>query len=257
MKLSQTTLGGISVLEVSEWRDQGLVHGFCGRDLDLRDGASWVRFAAAAALPEQIQLLRQVHGTAVLDAEAIESGAQPLDADGWLSRVHRCSERPVVLGIKTADCFPVILFAPAAGYVGVLHCGWRGTVDGILPQALSRLFALGVKPTDIEIAIGPGAQACCYEVQDDVVALLNHALKMAGESQGDLLLRRSGRNTFADVGRLLEQQALGAGISRERIARSLACTICSTKYFSHRREKALAGRQLSFVCPTLRAKFIS
>ena len=41
-----------------------------------------------------------------------------------------------LLGIKTADCVPVLLVAPQKKVAGALHAGWRGTDKAICLRAV-------------------------------------------------------------------------------------------------------------------------
>ena len=150
---------------------------------------------------------RQVHGThVVVDGEGGE------EADGQLTT------RPGVAAIVlTADCLPVALAAPGAA--GVVHAGWRGLAGGVLEAGVA---ALGSGP--VAAAIGPGIGPCCYEVGDDV------------------------RAVFASSGRTLDLKAVArarlqaAGV--QEIHDCGLCTACDPRrFFSHRRDRGITGRQ--------------
>jgi polyphenol oxidase len=124
--------------------------------------------------------------------------------------------------VLTADCLPVALGCPRA--VAMLHAGWRGLAAGVLEQGVSALAELaGSQP--IAAVIGPGAGACCYEVGQEVHAALT------GEA-------RAGR---IDLRAIARRRLLAAGVAEVRDA--AICTICDARFFSHRRDGAVAGRQ--------------
>jgi copper oxidase (laccase) domain-containing protein len=87
------------------------------------------RRRVAAHLPGSARWLRQVHGTAVLDADDMPAGAHadaPPSAD---AAVTRCANVPLV--VLVADCLPVLLAARDGTVIGVAHAGWRGLAAGV------------------------------------------------------------------------------------------------------------------------------
>src|SRR5437764_5299483 len=77
----------------------------------------------------------------------------------------------VLLGVKTADCVPVLLADARRSACAAVHAGWRGTLAEVVRRALARLGEeFGTDPSDVRAAIGPAAPACCHAVGPDVVA---------------------------------------------------------------------------------------
>jgi copper oxidase (laccase) domain-containing protein len=59
----------------------------------------------------------------------------------------------------------ILLADPRTRAVAAVHAGWRGTVDGVVVEALNRMRAeYGSNPSELWAAIGPGIGKCCYEV---------------------------------------------------------------------------------------------
>lgn len=111
-------------------------------------------------LPGPPRWLRQVHGTAVHDADG-PPGAQELpQADAAVTR--RASQ---VLGVLTADCLPVLFCARDGSEVGVAHAGWRGLAAGVLEATLAGLNAA---PGEILAWLGPAIGPVSYEVGEEV-----------------------------------------------------------------------------------------
>ena len=53
----------------------------------------------------------------------------------------------VAIGVRTADCIPVLLYDPVRRVVGAAHSGWRGSVNKIAAQAvLAMVKKFGSKP---------------------------------------------------------------------------------------------------------------
>ncbi|HEV1997982.1 MAG TPA: polyphenol oxidase family protein, partial [Candidatus Dormibacteraeota bacterium] len=85
----------------------------------------------------QVVSAQQVHGSTVAVVHLCENcgpGNRIPHTDGLIT------EEPWPLMIRVADCFPVIVYEPSEKLVAVVHCGWRGTVAGILPRAVTRLI---------------------------------------------------------------------------------------------------------------------
>jgi purine-nucleoside/S-methyl-5'-thioadenosine phosphorylase / adenosine deaminase len=171
----------------------------------LRSLAGDVRIARCA----------QVHGTRVVTA-----GDGRPEADGIVTDVTG-----VAALVITADCLPVALSVPGA--VAMLHAGWRGLAGGVLEQGVAALRELGATGS-VTAAIGPGAGGCCYEVGDEV------------------------RDAFADVPEAID----GRNVDLKTVARARLhaagavevhdagiCTICDERFFSHRRDRGITGRQ--------------
>ena len=75
----------------------------------------------------------------------------------------------VLLGIKVADCMPVIVADRKRKAVGVFHAGWRGTVQRIVEKGIGEMRRqLGCDPEDLLAVLGPGIGGCCYEIGEEV-----------------------------------------------------------------------------------------
>jgi len=213
----------------------GLVHGFEQRA--PRDGAetheeSRARVAEALEGAGRLLLLKQVHGTSVVEApwDAMpEADASVAAGAGWL------------LGIKTADCLPVLLVDPESRRVAAVHAGWRGTAAGIAARAVEALVTRGSRPEDLRAALGPGIGPCCYEVGDE----LREAFGTAGA--GAFRPGPNGR-PHLDVRAANVRQLLDAGLRPGAIHHVADCTRCRADlYHSYRRDGKAAGRMISFV----------
>jgi len=210
-----------------------LVHGFeqPGRETESHD-AGCARVARALEGAGRLLLLRQVHGTTVVEPPwegTPEADASVAAAPGLL------------LGIKTADCLPVLLVDPERRLVAAAHAGWRGTAQGVARRAVEALAARGSRPENLVAALGPGIGSCCYEVGEDV--------REAFGPDGPAFFRPgpSGR-PHLDVRAANVRQLVEAGLRAEAIHHLAECTRCRADlYPSYRRDGAAAGRMISFV----------
>ena len=180
---------------------------------------------------------RQVHGASVVRADRAADAS--CDCDAVIS-----SQPGLVLGVRTADCVPVLLWHPASGMAGAVHAGWRGVAAAIVPAAVK---AMDVPPAEIRAAIGPAIGLCCYEV-DDATAAQVHAVAPEAATQPT----RAG-HVRIDLRAGVSGQLSRAGV--RVIAATGGCTSCDpgSRFFSHRRDKGVTGRHLSFVVAGARA----
>jgi polyphenol oxidase len=184
----------------------------------------------------------QVHGADIrVVREAAEAQSRPY-ATGDEDRCDALvSDRTqTLLGVKTADCVPVLLGDPRTGAFAAVHAGWRGTLASICIQTVKRLHReYDSRPEDLRVAIGPAAGVCCYEVGDDVI----DAFKARFSGAAELFTATRAGHARIDLFQANRDQLLGVGVAAEKIHTSPHCTMCRTEtYFSYRREKTLHGK---------------
>lgn len=148
--------------------------------------------------------------------------------------------RTILLGIKTADCVPVLMGDTRTGASAAVHAGWRGTAASIVQNALERMREeYGTRPADVRAAIGPAAGACCYEVGSEVI----EAFRQNFPDSDALFTPTRPGHARVDLQRANREQLIAAGVVAERIHTAPLCTMCRTDlFFSYRREKSSHGR---------------
>ena len=111
-------------------------------------------------------LLDQTHGTHVqiVDDTFLKTytSEKPPKGDGLVTRAPYIS-----IGIRTADCGPVLWAEPKAGIVAACHAGWRGALDGILEETFQTICRLGGDPQNIIAVLGPTISGKNYQINDD------------------------------------------------------------------------------------------
>jgi len=168
---------------------------------------------------------RQVHGTTVRRATEPPSAERPYThEDGQATALTDAAAIVFV-----ADCLPVLL--AAEGGVAALHCGWRPLAGGIVEEGLRALRDVGGRGP-VVAALGPSARGCCYEVGEEV-----HEHFAAYDA------RRGERNL--DIAAVARAQLEAQGVEFIDVG---LCTICDERFFSHRRDKGITGRQAGVVC---------
>lgn len=241
-----TRIGGVS----NEVHTSALNLAFGRGDSEAAVLENLLRFADAVGFDkESVISLPQIHSANVIEVGKSDCGRgyfkNPCgECDGYLT-----AETGVTLGVKTADCVPIILEAEDENgriiAVSALHAGWRGTVAGIAENGVNALINKGAEPFRIRAAIGPSIGHCCFEVGEEFPEAVE---KARGKSFAEKFVTRRGERLFADIKGMNFQILVDCGVPSENIDLSDECTYClEDKYYSHRRMKGVRGTMLSVV----------
>ena len=186
-----------------------------------------------------VVFLHLVHGASLLHVDSAflagyKSEKFVQGCDGAFTSLQ--GAKRVVLTVKTADCLPVFLFDPKTKASALLHCGWRGTRDCLLPKCIRRLaLERGVKASELLICFGPRIGRENYAVGKEFAGMFPRSVAKDGNR---LLFDLAGENRL---------QALDCGAAAGNIADSGLCTYANAKdFFSFRRE-GLSGTMISFI----------
>ncbi len=225
----------------------GLIHGFSRRlpksvNVSSKRHAMPDTFSIRASLGAPgcpLHTLTQVHGNTIVHMGRKEV-TPAREADGMLT-----TEQNVLLGIKTADCVPLLLVAPHKRSVGALHAGWRGTQKAIALRAVEICAEQwDVAPTQLWVALGPSIGGCCYQVGHEIGEPL---FARWGDGQPTTWNRR-GDKGYLDLRAINRMQLIQAGVPQTQIHSVGPCTFCHPdELTSYRREGAQAGRQFSVI----------
>lgn len=185
--------------------------------------------AALSGRIDHLSWCRQIHGSIVLNADAVSGPVARLgDGDGLIATRPRTG-----VAVWTADCVPVLI--AGAGVVASVHAGWRGCAADVLGAALNEIrSAVGIGPDRLRIALGPAVCGRCYTVGRDVLDAL------AGYDLDPTLWRAGDR---VDLRGFLAARAAALGVLEDRIETVGGCTVESPALASYRRDGDAAGRQ--------------
>ncbi|MEK9143050.1 MAG: peptidoglycan editing factor PgeF [Patescibacteria group bacterium] len=192
----------------------GVIHGFSSRKAgDMRyEAGNRKRFTSALGLSASPVFARQTHSNAV-------------PGDGLVSNTF-----PVA--VISADCVPVLLVDPESKVYAAVHAGWKGTLGGIVGNAVGEMVLMGAEARRIYAFIGPHIGACCYSVPEERVKVFTEAFgrdeKMAFTVKGEWHM---------DIGWVNFRQLLEEGISQDHIDAPPTCTSCqNNEFFSYRKD---------------------
>jgi len=183
---------------------------------------------------EDLGLPRQTHTTHV---EWVEAPGRPAETDAVItSKVGLC------LGVKTADCIPVLLYDTQKRIVAAIHAGWRGTVGRIVSKTIDEMGSNG---TNLHAIIGPGISMDCFEVGDEVY----EAFLLAGFPMKRIARlypsSRGGERWHLDLWEANKWLLEEMGVNDIHVAR--ICTRSTTDYYSARRETINTGRNYNCI----------
>jgi YfiH family protein len=171
----------------------------------------------------------------------VDHDLEPIIADAVVTL-----RKDIVIGVKVADCVPVLIFEKTKGVIAAVHAGWRGTAAGILKKTVQTMIdRFHAVPGEMLLAIGPAIGRCSYGVDYDVM----HAVTRA-TGQGMYHTEKGGKY-FLDLPSANRHQALSMGVPEDRIWVSGDCTFCNPdRYYSYRYAKGTTGRQGGFIART-------
>ena len=152
--------------------------------------------------------------------------------------------RGAPVAVVTADCVPVLLVEPVAKVCAAVHAGWRGTLGGIIGNAVEAMTRTDAHTERIYAAIGPHIGGCCYDVPqgrvDAFVKRFGTDAKMAFQSDGKWHL---------DIGWLNHRQLIESGLLPGHIDAPPTCTSCQNdEFFSYRKDtKETYGEMMAVI----------
>lgn len=205
-----------------------------------------------AVLPRIVLPLHQVHGIqiGVVDAQHCSSE----DFNGYDALV---TNQSITIGVKTADCIPILLYDPVHKAVAAIHSGWRGTVQKIVHHAISKMsLNYGTAAQDLIAVIGPGIGFDSFQVGEEVTQAFADAgfpLDKCWRWDGPPLLQAAQGPGSMQGGHHIDLKAankwllMGVGVPEENIQVSDIDTYTDARFFSARREGRHCGRIITSI----------
>jgi YfiH family protein len=191
-------------------------------------------FGTRMANPATAITLCQIHSDRVWNAHRLADRQEEGDAL-FTDDIQRA------IGVRTADCVPLLLLDTQNRAVAAVHAGWRGSASAIVRCTLEKMADhCGTNPANIYVALGPCIRECCYEVGEEVAAQFVPLFPEWEPFAGGKL--------HLDLPEANRRHLVAAGVSPDHIFDSCLCTSCSPEQFvSYRREPQNPGRMLSAI----------
>lgn len=194
---------------------------------------------AMEVAPEQIYFPKQTHSDLV---EVVTEQTTRKDLEGKDALIT--NQKGLCIAIQTADCVPVLLFDPKQKVIGVVHAGWRGTVDKLVQKTIERMSReFGCCPENIKAGIGPSIYKHAYEVGDDVISLV---IEKFPNYKALLIPSVRDGKAFFDLWEANRTLLTESGVNAENIELLGMCSYeLECLFFSARRDGADTGRMVS------------
>ena len=231
-----TRRGGVSTGEC-----ESLNMGFNRKDLRENVLENYKRVSNALGIHyENMVFSNQVHENRVLIVEPEDRGkgiTRENDIVGYDGLMT--NHREVALVTFYADCVPVFFLDPVKRVIAVSHSGWRGTVKEIAGVTVQKMInEFGCRSEDIETAIGPSIDSCCFETGPEVAEAFTAALPWSAEH----CKPGNGDRWYIHLQGIIKQTLCNYGILEDKIYTSGVCTKCNKDtFFSHRGDEGRTG----------------
>ncbi|MGI8545207.1 MAG: peptidoglycan editing factor PgeF [Aridibacter sp.] len=226
-----TRLGGVSAFPENDLNLAGF-----GEDSDENIAENRKRFLNVFDGEFQLSTVWQVHGDGVKKVSDLEDAKNTEEKfDGLISDLS-----DLLLGVKTADCVPVLIGDKKTGSYSAVHAGWRGTVKSIVVKAINKMKTeYGTSPADLICAIGPAASCRSYEIGQEVI----DAFSAKFSTGGKLFTQTRKGHALIDLHLANREQLLSIGVPEQNIFTTPFCTMERTDlFFSYRVENKKFGK---------------
>ena len=102
----------------------------------------------------------QIHSNTAVEISTPTAGV--IKADALVT-----NRAGLALGVLTADCAPILFYAPSGGISGVIaaaHAGWKGALFGVIENTVALMERLGAERGEISAVVGPCISEKNYQV---------------------------------------------------------------------------------------------
>lgn len=233
-RMLKKTKEGYYLLETFN-QEEGIIHGFSTRKFgdmsvkkSLEENDNLEKFLRVLRLKKKgLVMMEQVHSNKVKRVGKEEVGSVIKRVDGLVTR-----EKEIILGVKVADCLPVLFYEPQKKVIGVAHAGWKGVLAKIGQVTVKKMKSIGSQPEKILIGIGPHIGSCCYTVD------AGRAREFV-EEFGNLpeMIVQNDKKIHLNLIIPLIVQLIKVGVLEENIEPPLVCSFCQNdEFFSYRRD---------------------
>ena len=200
-----------------------------------------------STLPYPVIQGHQVHGTRVAIVDRPGMTREELEGyDAFMTDLPG-----VAIGVRTADCVPILLSDPVHRAVAAVHSGWKGTVRKIAAATIARMGEVyGTDPKDLHAVVGPAIGPASFQVGEEVAEMFRDAgfpmsrvWSFQGPGDGSPMSGGHHIDLFRANEWILEE----CGVLQENIFVSGIDTYRDPSFFSARREGVRCGRNINSI----------
>lgn len=196
--------------------------------------------------PTRLFTSYQVHGAEIRDIPDSFLSLSCEEQDQYMYGVDALvtAVPGVCVAVSTADCVPVLVYAPDKKVVAAIHAGWRGTVQQIVAKTIRfMIIHFGCDPSQMQAGIAPSIGCEAFEVGEEVV----EAFRGTNIDMSRIMKRNQKTgNPHIDLWEANRIQLLDLGLNPGCIEVAGICTYTwYSDFFSARRLGIKSGRMLS------------
>ncbi len=141
--------------------------------------------------------------------------------------------------VQTADCLPVLVYDPINQVIGIIHAGWRGIIDQIIPKVIEKFKDLGSQSENLIVGIGPSICQRHFTVKKDVLHLFKEDYPKA-----TFIINNDG---YIDLKKAVISDFEKLGVDKSNIELSELCTVCNNGFFGSFRKEGNRAPQMAAV----------
>lgn len=214
---------------------------------DLGEGVEAFSTMKGAVLPYPVIQTHQTHSTNVAVIDRPDYTREELEGiDALVTNLPG-----VAIGVRTADCIPVLIYDPVKRAIGAAHSGWRGTVNKIAAQAvLAMKKNYGCKAADMVVMIGPGIGPDSFQVGEDVAGYFKESgfpIDRVWSFRGPRVEGSMAGGHHINLWETIKITLMECGIPESQIQLCGICTYESEDFYSARREGKETGRIINSI----------
>ena len=162
------------------------------------------------------------------------------NTDGFIT-----NRKDVVIFTKYADCLPVYIYDPLKEVIGLVHSGWRGTLQEITLEAIKLMEKnYGTDRKNVYFAFGIGIGQENYEVGQEFKDLFSE--KFSFDIVAESFMEKNGKLYF-DNQKFNYLNLIVNGVEKSKIITNEYCTFRDKRFQSFRRDKENSGRAGGFI----------
>ena len=200
-----------------------------------------------SVLPYPVIQGHQVHGSRVAIVDRPDMTRE--DLEGYDAFITNLSG--VAIGVRTADCVPILLYDPGNRVIAAIHSGWKGTVQMISRKVIGILEdRYETKPSDLQAAIGPCIGLESFQVGEEVAAVFKDAgfpMDRIWKFMGPRGKKPMEGGHHINLPEACRWILLEAGVKEKNIQVHAIDTFLDSSFFSARREGIQCGRNINAI----------
>lgn len=200
-----------------------------------------------SVLPYPVIQGHQVHDSKVAIIDRPDYAAEELEGyDAFVTALQG-----VAIGVRTADCVPILLYDPIRRVVAAVHSGWKGTVLHIAQKTIYVMEQqFRCNAGDLLAAIGPSIGPDSFQVGEEVAEHFKNAdfpmdMIWSFRGPGDGTPMSGGHHI--DLWKANAWLLESAGVKKENMQVCGIDTFTTPDFFSARREDVQCGRIINSI----------